>query len=180
VHFLTIFLRLPGSRAFVRAVAWSALLFLVPGCAYQLGPTNQQTAGAQTIDIEYFPNQTIEPGLTDLVANAVRKQVQRDGTYRLTSRGNADIVVTGQIMSYVRVPVGSRRTDVLTPTDYDIRITVHAKAMRGGQTVYDGEVSGSALVAYATNLSNSERENAPVAAENLARDLVSRIANGSW
>jgi hypothetical protein len=28
------------------------------GCAYSLGPTNQQVAGAQSITIEAFPNET--------------------------------------------------------------------------------------------------------------------------
>jgi hypothetical protein len=78
------------------------------------------------------------------------------------------------------MPVGSRRNDVLTPTDYDVRITARVKAMRGGQTVYEGEVSGTAQVVFNSDLNNAERENNPVAAENLARNLVSAIANGDW
>lgn len=150
------------------------------GCAYQLGPTNDQVAGARTIAVEYFPNESLEPQLSDLVNTAVRREFQKDGTFRLASRGDADIVVTGKIIQYGRVPVGSRRNDVLTPTDYDVRITARVKAMRGGQTVYEGEVSGTAQVVFNSDLNNAERENNPVAAENLARNLVSAIANGDW
>jgi hypothetical protein len=162
------------------AASLCTLLLLVAGCAYSLGPTNQQVAGASTIAIDYFPNDTLEPRLTDVVANAVRKEVQRDGTFRLVSRGDADIVVSGKIIAYVRTPVGSRRDDVLTPTDYDIKITVHARAMRGGSVIYEGDASGNAMVAYANDLNNAERENTPVAAANLARNLIGAIANGSW
>ena len=157
-----------------------ALLLLGPGCAYKLGPTNDQVAGAQTIAIDYFPNQSLEPQLTDLVATAVRREVQRDGTFKLSSRGAADIVVSGTIISYGRLPIGSKRDDVLTPTDYDVKITAKVRAVRGTQTVYEGEVSGSAQVVFNADLNNAERENNPVAAENLARNLISAIANGSW
>lgn len=160
--------------------AGAALLLLGSGCAYKLGPTNDQIAGAQTIAIDYFPNQSLEPQLTDLVATAVRREVQRDGTFKLASRGTADIVVSGTIISYGRLPIGSKRDDVLTPTDYDVKITAKVRAVRGTQTVYEGEVSGSAQVVFNADLNNAERENNPVAAENLARNLLSVIANGSW
>ncbi|MFO1461756.1 MAG: LPS assembly lipoprotein LptE [Verrucomicrobiota bacterium] len=153
---------------------------ITAGCAYSLGPTNQQVAGAQSITIEAFPNETLQPGLTDVVNNAVRRQVQRDGTFHLETRGTGDIIVTGKITRYGRLPLGSRRDNVLTPQDYDISITAKVKAMRGGQVVYEGEVIGRALVASTPNLNVSERENIPVAAENLARNLISSIANGSW
>lgn len=158
----------------------SAIPLLLAGCAYQLGPTNQQVAGAQSITIEPFPNETLQPGLTDIVNSAVRRQVQRDGTFHLETRGNGDVVVTGKITRYGRLPLGSRRDDVITPQDYDVSITAKVKAMRGGQVVYEGDVIGRALVASTPNLNVSERENIPIAAENLARNLVSSIANGSW
>lgn len=167
---------------FARSTAfWGTLLaLLLTGCAYQLGPTNQQVAGAQSIAIEPFPNETLQPGLTDIVNSTIRRQVQRDGTFHLDTRGNADIVVTGRIVRYGRTPLGSRRDDVITPQDYDISITAKVKAIRAGQVVFEGEVSGRALVASTENLNVSQRENIPVAAENLARTLISSIANGSW
>lgn len=161
------------------AAGLTAVVFL-SGCAYQLGPTNEQIAGAQTIAIQHFPNQTLEPRLTDLVATSLRREVQRDGTFRLATQGQADLVVTGTIINLNRQPVGSTRDDVLTPTDYDVRITARVKALRGGQTVYEGEVSGSAQVVFSSDLNNAERQNLPVAADNLARNLVSVIANGAW
>jgi len=169
----------PGRRSALRCLL-GCLAALLAGCAYQLGPTNQQVSGAQSITIEAFPNDTLQPGLTDIVNSAVRRQVQRDGTFHLETRGTADVVVTGRIIRYGRLPLGSRRDDVITPQDYDVSITAHVQAVRGGQVVYEGDVIGRALVASTPNLNVSERENIPVAAENLARNLISAIANGSW
>ncbi|HAB18359.1 MAG TPA: LPS assembly lipoprotein LptE [Verrucomicrobiota bacterium] len=162
------------------AVGLLGIVALAAGCAYKLGPTNQQIAGGETIAIEYFPSEALEPGLSDLVITAVRREIQRDGTFRLATRGSADVVVTGTIVHYTRIPIGSKRDDVLTPTDYDVRITARVKAMRGMSTVYQGDVSGSAQVIFNADLNNAERENNPVAAENLARNLVSALANGAW
>ena len=169
---------IPRSRPTL--VALLLALPLAAGCAYSLGPTNQRVAGAQTIAIDPFPNQTTEPQLTDLVVTALRREVQRDGTFSLSSRGSADVVVTGTLISYGRLPIGSKRNDVLTPTVYDVKITAHVKAMRGTETVYDGDISGTAQVAFNSELNNAESANNPVAAENLARNLISAIANGSW
>lgn len=165
---------------FRAGLALLAGLIILSGCAYQLGPTNQQVAGAQSIAIEPFPNETLQPGLTDIVNSTVRRQVQRDGTFHLETRGTADIVVTGKIIRYGRTPLGSRRDDVITPQDYDVSITAKVQATRGGRVVYEGDVMGRALVASTPNLNNSERENIPVAAENLARNLMNAIANGTW
>lgn len=172
----------PPSRRPVRArvLLLLAAVMLMPGCAYRLGPTNEQVAGAQTLTVEPFPNDTLQPGLTDIVNSAVRRQVQRDGTFRLDTRGSADVVVSGRIIRYGRLPLGSRRDDVITPQDYDVSITARVVATRGGQVIYEGDVTGRALVASTVNLNVSERENIPVAAENLARILISEIANGRW
>lgn len=168
------------SRSRPALLAFLLALPLAAGCAYSLGPTNQRVAGAQSISIDPFPNQTTEPQLTDLVVTALRREVQRDGTFSLSTRGSADVIVTGTITSYGRLAVGSKRDNVLTPTVYDLKITAHVKALRGSETVYEGDISGTAQAAFNSDLNNAERENNPVAAENLARNLISAIANGSW
>jgi len=68
------------------------------GCAsYRLGPVNGQAARAKSVQVDPFANQTLEPRLTDAVTAQLRKQLQRDGTYQLTSRNDGDIVVSGSI-----------------------------------------------------------------------------------
>src|SRR5687768_18604188 len=83
------------SCPFVVAVFLGALL---TGCAgYQLGPTNGTPAGSRSIQVNLFRNDTWEPRLTDPVATSLRRWIQRDGTYRLATHGDGDIIVDGVI-----------------------------------------------------------------------------------
>src|SRR5690606_233555 len=67
--------------------------FLI-GCAgYRLGPTNGMPAGSRAIQVKLFQNETYEPRLTEPVVTALRRAIQQDGTYRLATRDDADIVV---------------------------------------------------------------------------------------
>jgi len=73
------------------------------GCAgYRLGPSNGMAAGEKSIQIRPFSNSTLEPRLTDAVTGQLRREIQRDGTFRLASRDEGDIVVSGTITRYNR------------------------------------------------------------------------------
>ena len=88
-----------GPRFFFTAV----LLALITGCAgYKLGPTNGVAAGEKSIQINPFQNKTIEPRLSEGITSALRKRLQQDGTYRLETHGDADIVVNGIITKFDR------------------------------------------------------------------------------
>ena len=72
------------------------------GCAgYKLGPTNGLEAGARTIQINPPVNQTLEPRLAVELNQQLRKQLQRDGTYRLETRGEGDVIVSTTILACV-------------------------------------------------------------------------------
>jgi len=96
-------------------------LFCLPaflaGCAgYQLGPSNGNAAGGKTIQVNPFVNKTLEPRLGDAVTAALRKRVQSDGTYRLSTHGGADFVISGEITHYDRHELSFLPNDVLTET----------------------------------------------------------------
>ncbi len=76
-------MRLPG--IFLIGVA-----ALFAGCAgYHLGPVNDAIAGAKSIEILPFNNQTLQPRLGDAVTQALRERLQTDGTYHLNTHGGA-------------------------------------------------------------------------------------------
>src|SRR2546428_1930191 len=82
-------------------LALLSLVLLASGCAgYKLGPTNGLAAGEKSIQIVPFSNQTLEPRLGDAVTAQMRKQLQRDGTYRLATHEDGDILVSGVITHY--------------------------------------------------------------------------------
>lgn len=156
---------------------------LMTGCAgYQLGPTNGIDAGAKSIRVNFFQNNTDEPRLITYINNSLRKTLQQDGTYTLSTRGNADIVVNGTITRYTRSPLSFQPGDAITARDYRIHLTAHVTAVdaHSGKTVVDREVTGRTTIRVGTDLGSAERQAAPLLAEDLARNTTSLLTEGSW
>src|SRR5262245_48194055 len=69
------------------------------GCAYRLGPTNGERSGARSVQISPFDNKTVVPLLGEPITHALRREMLRDGTYRVETAGDCDIVVSGTIVN---------------------------------------------------------------------------------
>jgi hypothetical protein len=153
------------------------------GCAgYRLGPANGLAAGEKSIQIRPFSNSTLEPRLTDAVTGQLRREIQRDGTFRLASQDDGDIVVSGTITRYNRREISLSEADTLTPLDFRLMLTAHVTAReRGtGKVLLDRIVSGSAIVRMGNDLPDTERQALPVLAGDLARNVTALLADGSW
>lgn len=161
-----------------------ALALLCAGCAgYHLGPVKPDVvAGAQSIEIVPFNNQTLEPRLGDAVTQALRENLQVDGTYRLATGGPGDIVVTGVIVNYRRSGVSFLPTDVTTAQSYNVTVTAHviARESATGKLLLDKNVNGETLVQTGSDLEDAERQSLPVLAEDLSRNISELLTEGSW
>ena len=154
--------------------------FALSGCAgYRLGPT---IAAGKSVQITPFLNQTLEPRLTDAVTLQLRKQLQRDGTYKLATQDDGDIIVTGTITHFDRLELSFEPNDVLTVTDYRIQLTAQVKALdrSSGKILLDQPVRGVTLIRVGTDLTSSERQALPLLADDLAKRVVALLADGSW
>lgn len=167
---------------------WSWLLLGVltlcgSGCAgYRLGPVNNAAAGAKSVEVNPFDNNTLEPRLTDAVTQQLRKQLQLDGTYRLASHKDGDIVVSGSIINYTRKVVSYTSSDVLTVQDYQLEITaqVSARERSTGKTILEQPVTGTTLVRVQNDLTSSERQGLPLLAASLAKNVTALLSEGGW
>jgi Lipopolysaccharide-assembly len=160
-----------------------ALIPLLFGCAgYRLGPTGGFAAGEKSVQIMPFSNQTLEPRLTDAVTFQLRKQLQHDGTFRLATHEDGDIVVTGIITKYTRHELSFQPADTLTARDYRMSMTaqVTARERISGKIVFDQEISGFTLLRVGPDIVSSERQGLPILAGDLAKNVTSRLADGSW
>jgi hypothetical protein len=156
-------------------------VILSAGCAgYHLGPVNGAVAGGKSIEVVPFNNQTLQPRLGDAVTQALRERMQTDGTYRLTTRGPGDVVVTGVITSYNREGVSFLRSDVATAENYRVGITAHVTAREGNKVLLDKNVNGYTLVQVGTDLTDAERQSLPLLAEDLARNIAELLTEGAW
>jgi len=158
----------------------TAFSFLT-GCSYTLGPTNGQVASDKKIQITPFLNHTLEPRLGDAVTTAVRQNIQRDGTYRLATHNDADVVVTGVLTKYTRHELNFEPHDVLTVQDYRVSVTAHitARNLATGSTMTFTNIAYT-LVRVGSDLTSSERQAMPVLADELAKNVTDELVDGSW
>jgi outer membrane lipopolysaccharide assembly protein LptE/RlpB len=165
----------------------SSFLFLfalvLSGCAgYRLGPTNGMPAGSRTLQVNLFQNETWEPRLSDPLATSIRRMVQKDGTFLLATRNDGDIVVDGAITEFNRSGLSFDPRDVLTVRDYELVITAHFTATERatGKVLISSAATGRTTIRSGADLPSSERQAAPLLAEDLARKIVDALVDGSW
>lgn len=166
-----------------RNILAGTLLIALCGCAgYRLGPSNGLSAGDRTIQIVPVTNRTLEPRLGDAATSALRKEIQRDGTFRLVTSGTADIVVTCELFRYDRNEVSFVPGDIVTARDYRVSLIAHitAKETATGKTTLTRDFTGNALMRLGTDLPSVERQTSPLLAADLARQITAALADGDW
>lgn len=157
---------------------------MLAGCAgYRLGPVNGASAGAKSIEVQPFNNQTLQPRLGDAITQSLRERLQTDGTYQLVSRGGTgDVVVSGIVRAYSRQGLGFLNTDVTTPENYRVDLVVHviARNRLSGKTILDKDVKGHTFVHIGDDLASAERQAMPILAEDLAQNISELLTEGAW
>ncbi|MFA5394317.1 MAG: LptE family protein [Candidatus Ratteibacteria bacterium] len=95
-------------------------LILLSGCGYQ-------NLTRQPVDFSvYFPvlvNRTMEPGVEVVLTNAITEELLRSGI-PITGEKNADYLLSGTVISYVRVPLSFRSDDPKEVNQYRLEVTV--------------------------------------------------------
>ena len=165
-----------------KAFAPLLLVFVLGGCAgYHLGPaTPGYLKNVHTIAVPTFSNITLVPRIEVLVTSTVIKQFQQDGTFKIVNADVADATLKGEIVGVNRSPARSVRGNVLSTTEFNLNVTVKytllgrdGKALGGG-----GAVSGGTSFFVGFDVATDERQALPLAAEDLARHLVSQLSEG--
>lgn len=164
-----------------KALALLLAAGLFQGCAgYQLGPaTPGYLRQIHTIAIPTFTNATLTPRIEVLVTNTVIKQFQQDGTFRIVNGDAADATLKGEIISVNRSPARSLRGNVLSTTEFNLTVTVKYTLLgRDGKPLSAGGVGGGTSFFVGSDVSTDERQALPLAAEEMARHLVSQLSEG--
>jgi hypothetical protein len=156
---------------------------LLTGCAgYKLGPSNGLEAGSRTIQINPPVNNTPEPRIAEELNHQLRRQIQRDGTYKLSTREEGDVVVNATIVKYNRVGETFQQRDTLTARDYRIQLVAMVTAYDRvtGKNLVNREFVGRTQVRIGSDQSSAERQALPLLTEDLARIITSALADGEW
>lgn len=155
----------------------------VIGCAgYRLGPTTGAGAGQKTIQVNPFRDQTLEPGVATAVTAAVRNRFQQDGTFRLTTREEGDLIVSGVITRFTRTELTYQSADILTVRDYKVALTaqVTVRDRNTGAVILDRLVTGTTPIRAGADFPSTERQALPLLADDLAKKIADLVVNGSW
>jgi hypothetical protein len=159
------------------------LVSVLTGCVgYQAGPTNGVIAGARTVRVSFFRNETLEPRLVVAVNRALKRNLQQDGTFELETHGNADLLVTGELTDFLRGGVSYTPGDILTVQDYNLQLTARIKVTDRvtGEVILDRTITGSSIVRVGSDLSAGQRQAVPLIADQLARQATDLIVDGDW
>jgi hypothetical protein len=160
-----------------------SLVSVLTGCVgYQAGPTNGTLAGARTVSVSFFKNETLEPRLVVAVNRALKRNLQQDGTFELETNGNADLLVTGELTEFLRGGVSYKPGDILTVQDYNLQLTatITVTDRVTGEVIIQREITGSSIVRVGNDLSAGQRQAVPLIAEQLARQATDLIVDGDW
>lgn len=155
---------------------------MLSGCAgYRLGPTNGLAAGQKSVQFLPFLNSTPEPRLSDALNLELRKELQHDGTYRLATQDDGDIVVSGTITRFDRQAISFNPADVLTVEDFRLRMSAQVVTLdRSTGISRTNLVQGFTLMRVGHDLTSSERQALPLVANDLAKSITAMLADGTW
>jgi hypothetical protein len=163
-------------------------VLLFGGCAgYKIGPVQPTfMKDIHKICIPTFRNDTLEPRVEVDLANAMIKQFQQDGTYQIVDEKDADAILEGTLDSIQRRPARSVIGNVLQTKEYTLalrgifKLTNKATGVMMDRRVITGStsfyVTGSGSVADDVN--QDERQAVPLAAEDMATQLVTQYSEG--
>lgn len=165
-----------------RAFSISLLALLLSGCAgYHLGPaTPAYLRQIHSIAVPTFRNTTLVPRIEALVTGTVVKQFQQDGTFRIANEEGADAILKGEIVGVGRSPARSVRGNVLATTEFNLALRVRYTLVgRDGKTMAGpSEVAGMTSFFVGEDVNTDERQALPLAAEEMAKSLVSQLSEG--
>jgi len=152
------------------------------GClGYHIGPVKPYYfRDVHTIAVPTFKNRTLLPRAEVLVTDTVIKQLQQDGTYKIGSDNDADAVLKGEIIRVDRLPARSVRGNVLATREFNLRMEVRyvVAARDGTALVGNGHGAGATSFFVSADPATDERQALPLAAEDLANQLVTQLSEG--
>lgn len=169
-------------RAIIRWGLLAVMLMTVSCAGYRLGPTGGFKAGDKSVQVLFFKNETLEPRIVEAVNQSLRKQIQKEGTFRLDTQQGGDLIVTGRITQLLRNGLSFRSTDVLAVTDFTLSMSADIIVIErvSGREVFHKKVTSTIPISASGDLVSQEQRALPLISDELARKAVNLLADGAW
>ncbi len=172
----------------IQALLLSLMVAMLSGCAgYHAGPSKPAyMSDVKTIAIPSFKNQTLEPRMEVLFASTLAKQIQQDGTYKITREEEADAVLQGTVVRIERTPARGLRSNFFQTSEFNLTLTLEIKLTdrRDGRILTKRNITGKTTFFVSSSnprtgdVNKDERQAIPLAAEDASVKTVDFLANG--
>ena len=158
------------------------LLLSLGGCAgYHLGPIQPYyLRSVHKLAVPTFENKTLAPRISVLITDTVIKQLQQDGTYQIVGDDEADASLHATITHITRAPLRSVLGNVLATLEFNLALRIRYTVVdKSGKTISGpADVVGTTSFFVGPDITSDERQALPLAAEEMAKTLVSQLSEG--
>jgi hypothetical protein len=170
----------------VRDVLWLSVFFfacgfvLLTGC-YHLGPNPPPQYSSLAVPEFRIGPRVSQPRLHTPVTNALIKRLQAEGAVRVLDPASADAVLDGTVVGYELQPLRFQRSDQAETREYRLLLTAHVivRSRSTGEVILeDRKITGETSFFILGDLTTSEHQALPLAADDLARNIVKLVGEG--
>ncbi len=115
------------------------VVHLASGCGYTLIDYSRPPDGIRSISIRTFENDSYEPGIDFVVADALRREFLRRDAVSLTEDSEAaDVVLSGRIVEIRTSTRSFSSTALALEWEVTLRLEPHASRRDGSEIPFDG------------------------------------------
>jgi hypothetical protein len=166
-----------------RAALVLVALLALSGCAgYRVGNiSGRDIQGVRSVYVPVVKNVSLAPDIQVTTTNAIIRRFNTDGTLEVNQNNNADSELDVTITDVHNSALASSISDVLVTAQYQVTIQATATFVNRklGRKIFENtSVSGKTTFFTQANIQEGERQALPLAAEDLANNVVKLVTEG--
>jgi hypothetical protein len=167
----------------VRTGLFLLVAFALTGCAgYRVGDiSGRNIQGVRSVYVPVVKNTSLEPDLQMTVTNAIIRRFNTDGTLEVNQSQFADSELDVVVTNIQHTPYRSSVNDLLVTAEYQITIQATATFVNrklGRKIFENAAVVGITTFFTQSDIQEGERQAIPLAAEDLANNVVKSVTEG--
>ena len=157
--------------AFVVAVCTA-----LSGCGYKLVRYEGALGDIDSVAIETLANESYEPGIEYIVADALRREFLRRGAVRLTDdRGSADLVLSGRVLRVETAGLSLSSVVLVIEFQLTLSLAIQATRLDGMEVPIDSRALRESERYLASGDVEATRKNRDEALRRVAAVLAERV-----
>ena len=163
------------------AVAFLGLA--LEGCAgYRLGDVSgRNLQGVRSVYVPVAKNASLTPDLQVIATDAIIQRFNSDGALEVNQNNNADSELDVTIATVKSTPIASSTNNILVTAQYQLTITAKVTYVNRklGRKIFENvTATGNTTFFTQSDIQEGERQALPLAANDLANNVVELVTEG--